>query len=312
MNEPELNKAVSKLLPMIENGNCIVWVGSGLSKSAEYPDWKETVRELCDKCGVTLLSKSEEELPDKLIDKAEECKKADINAYHNTLANLFGGRPVNTRFAYQSLMKLPFKAYVTTNFDPLLSEAGAIEGYDKLYSYPIFPPELGNSHSIVYVHGHARQNNQATGENLILARSDFDEAYKDIGIAKDFVVNIFTHYPLLFLGCSLTEPVMYEVFQKVHNIHTLIKRTYPDVPLPPRYIMLPIQRQVYSEFPDENIGQVDRRGREEINRFDKMEIKVIRYEPDDLRRHGEIEYILRQLCNYTKRSKNVFGKEEMP
>jgi len=299
-------------MPMIEDGNCIVWVGSGLSKNAEYPDWKETVRKLCDKCEVTFLSKSEEELPDKLIDKAEECKKAKINAYHNTLADLFGRQPVNTRFAYQSLMKLPFKAYVTTNFDSLLSEAGEIEGYEKVYSYPRFPPELGNSHSIVYVHGHARQNNQATGENLILARSDFDEAYNDIGIVKDFVVNIFTHYPLLFLGCSLAEPVMYEVFQKVHNIHTLIKRKYPDLPLPQRYIMLPIQKQVCSEFPDENIEQVERKEKDEINRLNKMDIEIIRYEPNDWNIQGEIEYILRQLCKYTKRSKNVFGKEEMP
>src|SRR3990172_386500 len=166
-------------MPMIKDGNCIVWVGSGLSKSAEYPDWKETIRKLCDKCEVTLLSKSEEESPDKLIDKAEECKKADIDAYHNTLADLFGRQPVSTRFAYQSLMKLPFKAYVTTNFDPLLSETGAIEEYGKLYYYPCFPPELGNSHPIVYLHGHARPDNQAMGDNLILARSDFDEAYED-------------------------------------------------------------------------------------------------------------------------------------
>lgn len=311
VNNLELDKVVSKLRPMIENGDCIVWVGSGLSKSADYPDWKETVKELCDKCDVTLLSEPEEELPDKLIDKAEECKKADINTYHNTLANLFGGQPVNTRFAYTSLMKLQFKAYVTTNFDPLLSEGGIFEGYDKMFSYPLFPHELGNSHPIVYLHGCARLDNQATGENLILARSDFDEAYKDIGIVNDFLVGIIRNYPLVFLGCSLSEPVIYEVFQKVYNIHTRIKRTYPDRSLPKRYIVLPTQRQV-SEISDEGMEQVKSKEREENNRIDEMGIEVIRYMPDDWHTHGEIEYILRQLWESTKNSKGAFESEEMP
>lgn len=311
MDELELKEIVSKLRPMIENGDCIVWVGSGLSKSADYPDWKETVKKLCDKCGVTLLSEPEEESSDKLIDKAEECKKADINTYHNTLADLFGGQPVDTRLAYQYLMKLPFKAYITTNFDPLLSEAGAIEEYDNLYYYPKFPPELGNSHPIVYLHGHARPDNQAMGDNLILARSDFDEAYEDVGTAKYFLINIFTYYSFLFLGCSLTEPVMYEVFQKVHNIHALIKKKCNGASLPQRYIMLPKQMPV-SELSAEEIEQVVRREKEEFNRFDEMDIEVIGYEPDDVNRHGEIEFILSLLSQYTKRSKNVFESEEMP
>lgn len=293
---------------MIEKGSCIVWVGSGLSQIAEYPGWKETIRELCDKCSVKPLSESEEVSANKLIDKAEECKKADINTYHDTLATLFGKPAVGTRLAYQFLMKLPFKAYVTTNFDPLLSEAGAIEGYD-IYSYPIFPDEFGNSHPIVYVHGLARKKEEATGKNLILASSDFDEAYKDIGLVNNFVVHIFTHYPLLFLGCSLTEPVMYEVFQKVHRIHTLIKGADPHAILPRRCIVLPKQKRVNPEFSDEKIEEVYTR--EENKRFDEMEIEVMRYEPINWLRQEEIEYILRRLCEYTKSSKNVFGKGEV-
>ena len=318
VDEFELNEAVSKLWPKIEKGKFIVWVGSGLSKNAGYPGWKETVRELCQKCNVTLLSESESESASKLIDKAEECKKANIDAYHDTLADHFGGPVIDTRIAYQLLMKLPFKAYITTNFDPLLSEAGAIEGYNNLYSYPILPPELGNPHPIFYVHGLARRNNQATGNNLILARSDFDEAYNNnIGIVNNFVVNIFTYYPLLFLGCSLTEPEMHEVFQNVHNIQTRIKKKYPSVTLPQNYIILPIQRQVRSRFPDEKIERDYTREQEEIHRFDKMEIEVIRYDPNEIHNHGEIENILRQLCTYHKRyspptPKMVFGEEELP
>jgi hypothetical protein len=307
----KLNEIVSKLRPMIENGNCIVWVGSGLSKNADYPDWKETVKQLCVECGVTPLSNLEEESPDKLIDKAELCKKKDIDVYHNTLANLFGGRPVNTRFAYRDLMRLPFKAYVTTNFDPLLSETDVREEYDKLYYYPKFPSELGNSHPIVYLHGHARPDNQATGENLILARSDFDEAYGDIGTVKFYLTHIFTYYSFLFLGCSLTEPVISKVFQQVQKINIQIKNMRPDTHITQRYIILPTQRPV-PEISHEKMEQVGKREREEFNRFKKMDIEVLSYEPDDEERHEEIEEILSQLCKYIKMPKNAFESEEMP
>ena len=290
---------VSKLSQLIEHSDCIVWVGSGLSITAGYPSWKKIIRELCEVCGVTLLSEPEEESADKLIDKAEECKNADINTYHDTLANRFGRQVVSTRFAYQFLMNLPFKAYVTTNFDPLLSEAGAIVGHGKLYSYPIFPREFGNLNPIVYVHGLARSDNQATGENLILARSDFDEAYNDIGIVKNFMFNIFTNYPLLFLGCSLTEPEMYEMFKKVHDIHSRFKRANPDVQLPKRYILLPFhQRIIQSGFHNEKIERDYEKEQNEIKRFEEMKIEVIRY--DDRNSHSEIEGILGQICALRK------------
>jgi hypothetical protein len=102
---------------------------------------------------------------------------------------------------------------------------------------------------------------------------------------------------------------MYEVFQKVHRIHKLIKGTDPDAPLPRRCIVLPKQKKVYPEFSDEKIEEVDTR--EENKRFDEMEIEVMRYEPIDWLRQEEIEYILRRLCEYTKSSKNVFGKGEV-
>ena len=43
-----------------------------------------------------------------------------------------------------------------------------------------------------------------------------------------------------------------------------------------------------------------------------MDIEIIRYEPNDWGSHGEIEYILRNLCKYTKMSKNAFENEEIP
>ena len=105
--------------------------------------------------------------------------------------------------------------------------------------------------------------------------------------------------------------MIYEVFQKVYNIYTRIKRTYPDRFLPKRYIVLPTQRPI-SEISDEGIEQAKSKEREENNRFDEMGIEVIRYKPYDRHTHGEIEYILNNLWESTKKSKGAFESEEMP
>jgi len=302
VNDPDFAEAISKLWPTIKNGSFIVWVGSGLSKNADYPGWVETIEELCLKCKVPFLNESEEWTSERLIEKAEECKIADIDMYHSTLADLFGKPVSSTRSAYYSLMELPFKAYVTTNFDPLLSEAGAFQEDREILSYPFLPQKFEPPQPIFYIHGLARSGGRATGKNLILAHSDYNEAYEDPGVVKNFVVEIFSYHPLLFLGCSLNEPEMFKAFEKVHNIHALLKRTYPDFELPKKFIILPIrQRQIRLKSSDEKIERDDEKELEEFKRYEDMGIEVIRYVPNDLKNHAEIDEFLRKLCICNKR-----------
>lgn len=302
VNSLDFPEAISKLWPIIEKGSFIVWIGSGLSKNADYPGWVETIKELSLKCKVPFLNESVEWTSERLIKKAEECKTADIDMYHSTLADLFGKPVSSTRSAYYSLMNLPFKAYVTTNFDPLLSEAGAFKEDCEIYSYPLLPQKFEHSQPIFYIHGLARLGDRATGKNLILAHSDYNEAYEDPGTVKDFVVGIFTYHPLLFLGCSLNEPEMFKAFQKVHNIHALFKRTNPELDLPKKFIILPIrQRLIRLKSSGEKIERDNEKELEEFKRYEDMGIEVIRYEPNDWKNHAEIDEFLRKLCTCNRK-----------
>jgi len=200
-------------------------------------------------------------------------------------------------------MRLPFKGYVTTNFDPLLCVAGAIHEYYDLYSYPSLPVMRlhGNTRPIFYIHGLARHGNEAKGDNLILARSDFDEAYGVGGIVQSFQVQLLTYYDVLFIGCSLREPAMDETFQRVHKNHVRIKRTHPEAPLPRRCVLLPPwQRRVRRDSASEKVERDKEKERNEENRFTAMGIKVIKYEPRDVQRHDEIEEVLEHLCKFAE------------
>jgi len=243
---------------------------------------------------VSVPLSSVEQSSDDLIDKAEECKRAHLDIYHKTLADIFGIRDVQTRHALHLLMMLPFQAYVTTNFDPLLSSAGAVHDCRNVYSYPSLPAEKinGIQRSIFYIHGRARaiEGENPSGENLVLARSDFDLAYE--GIVRSFLEQLFIYHNVLFLGCSLTEPAMQAVFQRVHEIHMQIKRTYTvSTNLPKRFMLLPT-RYVLVETQKRRDNEYESN---EIKRFQAMNIDIIRYENSDAR-HSEIEDILEQLC----------------
>lgn len=298
----ELFQVPTELWTLIEKGNCVAWVGSGLSKIVGYLGWPETINELCSACGVQELTSSEEESPDKLIDKAEDCKEANLNAYEETLARLFGEPVVKTRRAFHLLMQLEFKAYVTTNFDPLLSNAGAIHERNVLRSYPDLPITMLEKAKcpIFYIHGLARQGSQAKGDNLVLARSDFRKAYEEPGSVSGFLKQLLTYYPVVFLGCSLAEPAMYETFQRVHGIYTQIQGAYPRANRPPRIAILPKPQMIVEDGLEGKRVQLNVE-RDEENRFQAMGIEVIRYEPSDYRRHEEVEQILECLCRLAKR-----------
>ena len=221
---------------MIEGGNCVAWIGSGLSKDAGYPSWFEAVEKLCLNCGLQELGIFNEEPAEKLMEKAENCKSTSLDKYQGTLARLYGREVTTTRHAFYLLMKLPFRGYITTNFDPLLSTAGATFGYD-LYSYPDLPlMELrGNRHPIYYIHGLALRDGKPRGDNLVFSRSEFKAAYEDSDILRSFLVQLLTYCSIFFIGCSLAEKPIHQVFQRVHRIHTQIQSETPEARLPQRY-----------------------------------------------------------------------------
>ncbi|MDY6839428.1 MAG: SIR2 family protein [Thermodesulfobacteriota bacterium] len=298
----DLTRLSVKLWPIIKNGNCVAWVGAGLSEVADYPGWQETVRHLCKACQVTPLPPEHYPSADELMDKADECKQANLTAYNTSLGQLFGGPVVTTRRAFHLLMKLPFRAYVTTNFDPLLDDAAGAHGKRTVCTYPALPIPIieRNPGSIFHLHGLARQNNMPRGEGLVLSTSEYDLAYGNTGPVADFLTQLLLYYDVLFIGCSLAEPAMYEAFARVHTIHLQIQRSQPGARTPQRFVLRPTLYSGSDEIRIASAGKGIERDYQaeqaEDVRFGEMEIEVVRYEPTD-DRHSEVEELLEQLCN---------------
>jgi len=198
---------------------------------------------------------------------------------------------VPTRQAYSWLMRAPFKAYVTTNFDPLLSEAGATFGYNRLFRYPLLETrEIDRGRKpIFYLHGHARPTGEPSGKDLVLAKSEFDSAYQ--GVLEIFVPALLLSYPIVFIGCGISEPEIVAQMTRVHTIYERIKQSYPGYRPKPRFVLLPSLAN--AKGPDAEKEQL------EFDFFAGLDTQILRYAPTNPELHWEIEDILKTLCNLT-------------
>jgi SIR2-like domain len=295
-----------ELADAVDTDNCIAWVGSGLSL-VRYPGWRELLSQLCAVCGVSDFDPSlGEPSADQLIDKAQDCKATNDGAYKTALSDTFGANKIDTRKAYYLLFPAPFKAYVTTNSDSLLSDAAETFGYIDVFRYPLLEPkqiELFKK-PIFYIHGHARPNGAPNGENLVLARSDFNAAYDKggTGLVTAFLQSVLLSYPIVFLGYSLSDPAVQNLLQRVHSLHVYIMTWVPGFTPKPRFAVLPT---IYSEGPprkrDHDAELI------ESKRLDELNIKILRYEPSDPKQHWEIEEILKALKDRVRPAKVGLG-----
>jgi hypothetical protein len=297
---------IDTLWSLIYGGECVAWIGSGLSKVSGYPDWPVTIEKLCEACEVEKLSNEENKQSDNLIGKAQECKDKNGTLYMQTLAELFSHKPFTRRGAWDYLMKLPFKAYVTTNYDPILSEVGAFYGRDEVRAYPDLPISAIQKYQypLFYIHGHAFFRDMQTPNYLVLAHQDFETAYKEDGNVNNFVTELFTYYPILFIACDLREPDIYEAFKRAGRIHEKILTLRAGFKRPSKCIILPTP----IPGPEAEVGQEER--------LRAMGIEdVIRYEPSNPDRHEEIEEILEKLCERAGcpvKARFGIGLEEVP
>jgi len=296
MSVDQTEQLAVRLLTMIKPGNCIAWIGSGLSKPAKYPGWVEIVEKLCRVCNTPYPAVNGPAEPNQLIDLAEQCKQANCTAYEGTMASEYGKPVVADRRAYFYLAQLPFKAYITTNYDPLLRDAVRAQR-GKYCQYPVLHvPQIERDKTAFYIHGLARDvNNQPCGKNLVLAKSDFGKAYDDGGATANFIHSVLTTYPLVFIGCSLDEPAVNDCLNRIRRVHEQVMEAFPEAPIPQRMIFL--ARTLRTERQDGMIRQVRDADSElsENARYRSFGIEIVRYEMTEGDDHAEIENILERV-----------------
>lgn len=238
------NGLIPQLLrEVILEGQCTVFIGSGLS-SAIYGPWYGVVNQVCDGCGVACRVSSASS-PEELLDAAQEAKSADPTAYLESLGRHFGRSAETLPSVYDALLSLPFASYLTVNLDPTLAiKAGRLTDPLRVYAYPTLDRRRMSKRSVHHLHGLISEGDVPKEGTIVLAREEFNEAYRDNSILMSLMVPTFANDPLVFVGCRLREPPMSRVFDicKKHQqerrrliAESRQRRSEP----PPRFILLP-------------------------------------------------------------------------
>jgi len=193
------------VIQAIRKEELVVFAGAGVSMGApaELPSFsglaeiiaRETGEEKVDekepddrffgrlnKNGIQVLS---------LVVKALDTPPGSATLLHRNLLRLF-----------RSASKVRI---VTTNFDLLFEEAstGLFSEATGVYRSPALP--LGRDFTgIVHVHGSLEKP-----EGMVLTDADFGRAYLTEGWARRFLIDMFSHYTVLFIGYSHDDVVMH-------------------------------------------------------------------------------------------------------
>ena len=191
------------LINALHDGELVIFAGAGVSmgEPARLPNFKYLAKTIAEGTGETLRAGEEiDHFLGRLQDgkvkvherAAEELDQDNLKSteLHRNLLRL-----------YPSVEKVRI---VTTNFD-LLFEQAAKEIFDdqpEVFRAPALP--LGRQfRGIVHVHGTVSRHTE-----MVITDADFGRAYLNEGWAQHFLIELFGHFTILFVGYSYNDRIM--------------------------------------------------------------------------------------------------------
>jgi hypothetical protein len=313
-NVPAATMLPAEVCGLLQSKRCVAFVGSGPSILAGYPNWHSLVCDLCSCCGVDLSLAGNGNAAD-FLQLAEAALRADRIKYRRRLGEVFGKAVSVIPRLYKLLMRIPFKSYITLNFDPLLAEESRyLENPPcSIYPYPNLDRQHIGKRSIYYLHGYVGQSGIPEEVELVLAESEFAHAYRADGPLRQFLLPTLTHDPICFIGCELREPVFREVFRICGDQQKdLLRRGGTKVP--PKYILL-AHRAVALADNGTASGDARRLAQEqeddEAAFYDSLGVTVVRYTPLDEAHTGLCESLETVARLPDVRAQTSFEEEDL-
>ncbi len=210
------------LLQAHEEGKVIFFCGSGISRAAGLPDFKNLVKQI-------FLSLDTKQNPiekqafkkyqyDATLDLLERRYSNQRIAVRKTLLQLLQPKATqkSAYATHKALLQLATERsgkvkLVTTNFDRIFQDLILQQKLGiPTFEAPLLPiPKTSHWNGIVYLHGLMPKTAEEQGLNrLVLTSGDFGLAYLVERWAARFVSELFLNYTVCFVGYSIDDPVL--------------------------------------------------------------------------------------------------------
>ncbi len=208
-------KIPSGLLDKIANGNCVMFVGAGLSQGAGLPGWPQTLRQMITwgaDHGVDVSGRRELERLIKnndLLTVAEEMReRMGKERFREFMSEVFRKPGLQPTPAHMLLPKIPFSAVLTSNYDTLLEstytlhrQGAAPHTFTHADTAELSAALSSNEFYILKVHGTIDRV-----ETVILGEKDYQEIMHASPAYRQHLASLFSTKCVLFLGFGLTDP----------------------------------------------------------------------------------------------------------
>ncbi len=226
----------------IRRGECVLFVGSGLSSGLGMKSWHNLIEALLE--DLQQLA-SERGLALPLMDRASTEDYLDIAQWHALsrektrsrghahYVNRFFGPEATERLplsiAHYLLMALPFQHVITTNYDDLIERT--LEALRRPHARIVLDqdvPRTGRTDeiSVVKFHGHAfspdEQDRGARHEadgTIVLSREEYDTFFHRHPAKALLLEGLLLNHHFFFVGYSLSDPDFRQIQNRV--IHML-------------------------------------------------------------------------------------------
>lgn len=258
MLSPQNQQAAEEILALLEK-RPVGFLGAGIS-NREYNDWGTLIQKLAQRLG----QKVDESLDGEIF-QAQALYDYDPTGYHSALVEIFGEMPFDCEPALRDIVQCNFKSFLTTNYDWCIQRAFYLTRQPEpdTYSYSDLLETRCHSSSVHHIHGTVNKRNLKSSE-FVLHKDSYIEAYSNSREISKFMESVLFHHPMLFVGYSLStlEPlngVIDLTLKHLEKAGRSLKEFSEE-----RAILLP--------------GVIDEK---EMERFAKLGLRIIRYDPGD-------------------------------
>jgi hypothetical protein len=196
-------------------------IGSGASMGSGYPRWSELIDEMAKLAGPKAnIPKRAQALSKDLI-WAAEAHARDMGAkkFAHYIRERFGPPAVLAQ-PHPTLAAMPFRHFLTTNYDPCIELALRAKGEapetviwdqrDRLSNFLINLARPIGPRSVVYLHGH-----YTVPSKIILTESSYVDRYVANDDARRKLLAIFMTHPVMFVGFSMDDPDFANLMREV-------------------------------------------------------------------------------------------------